>query len=342
MDVAVTAFVLRGDAGSLPFADASVDLIVTSPPYWSLRDYRDGDASLEGQIGNEPSPQEYIANLLRCTREWARVLKPSGSIFVNLGDKYANRTRGAWRGSSDGHTWRGHSPRYVRPKDFPEKSLLLLPERYRIAAMDELGLIVREVLIWSKPTPLPESVTDRCQRSHEDWVHLTKSQRYFSAIDDIREPHSPDSLRRSKSGSRHMKARNANLTRTGTGDYDGPNPLGKLPPSVWEIAAQPLRVPDELAMEHDAAFPMEWPRRLTLGWSPPGGLVVDPFGGTGTTALVASALGRRGVTIDRSAGYCRIAQWRTSDRGERARALGLPKPPPEPKGHPTLFDEVAS
>ncbi|GIH91978.1 DNA-methyltransferase [Planobispora siamensis] len=413
----MTAFVLRGDARHLPLPDASVDLIVTSPPYWGLRDYRDGEASLTGQIGNEPTPQDYIAALLECTTEWARVLKPTGSIFVNLGDKYANRTRGAWRGSSDGHTWRADSPRYIRPKDFPEKSLLLLPERYRIGAVDELGLIARAVIVWDKPNGLPESVTDRVRRSHEDWVHLTKLPRYYSAVDEIREPASdytrkPGNRRSTPPGQRRRAM------------ADTVNPLGSLPGSVWEVPTEPLKVPAELGVDHFASFPTAWPRRIITGWSPPGictacgegrrpavqvgenswerrkadgdpmrygdtgtgsathlqrslsdpadrayggfglraerritgyacacptpdaptrpALVVDPFGGTGTTALVASALGRRGVTVDRSADYCRIAQWRTADPRERARALDVPPPPPVHESQGSLFGEVPS
>ncbi len=397
----MTAVVLRGDARALPLPDASVDLIVTSPPYWGLRDYQDGEGSLAGQIGNEVGPREYIAALLDCTIEWARVLKPTGSIFVNLGDKYANRTRGAWRGSSDGHTWRADSPRYVRPKDFPEKSLLLLPERYRLGAVDDLGLIARAVIIWDKPNGLPESVTDRVRRSHEDWVHLTKLPRYYSAVDEIREPISsyarPAGARRATPPGQRRR----NMA-------DTVNPLGALPGSVWEVPTEPLKVPAELGVDHFAAFPTAWPRRIIRGWSPPAictacqegrrpvahrsvtdaqptrripgvgrdahsrhgqadagstlrgahsraiigyecacpepgapvrpAVVLDPFGGTGTTALVASVLGRRGVTVDRSADYCRIAAWRTADRGERARALGLPKPPPPVTGQDSLFD----
>ena len=97
---------LRGDARELPMPDASVDLIVTSPPYFGLRSYQDGGEHYDGQLGAESSPREFVDALIECTREMARVLKPSGSIFVNLGDKYANRTRGAWRGSSDRLTWR--------------------------------------------------------------------------------------------------------------------------------------------------------------------------------------------------------------------------------------------
>jgi DNA modification methylase len=116
------------------------------------------------------------------------------------------------------------------------------------------------------------------------------------------------------------------------------NPLGKLPGSVWTIPTQPLIVPEELGINHFAAFPMEWPRRIIRGWSPEGGVVLDPFGGTGTTALVAHALGRHGISVDLSADYCRLARWRTSDPGEIARAKQQPKPKPVivPDGQGTL------
>lgn len=333
----MTAVVLRGDARALPLPDESVDLIVTSPPYWGLRDYRDGEASLVGQIGHEPTPQAYIAALLECTAEWARVLKPTGSLFVVLGDKYANRTRGAWRGSSDGYTWRADSPRYIRPQDLPEKSLIGLPWRYAIGCIDQLGLILRAEIVWSKPSPMPESVTDRARRSHEQVFHFTRQQRYYSSTDAIREPHRAP---RRKAGATAFGARDANLVRTGTGAYVGPNPLGVIPGSVWEIATQPLRGPSHIAADHDAAFPPALVRRIVLGWSPVDGVVLDPFGGTGTTALVASVLGRYGITVDRSADYCRIAQWRVADPRERARALGVDPPPPTPAGQGSLFDDV--
>lgn len=100
------------------------------------------------------------------------------------------------------------------------------------------------------------------------------------------------------------------------------NALGKLPGSVWEIPTQPLRAPEHLEVDHFAAFPMEWPRRLIKGWCPPDGVVLDPFGGTGTTALVATMLGRTGISVDLSADYGRLAAWRSSDPKERARAAG--------------------
>lgn len=405
----MTAIILQGDARRLPLPDATVDLIVTRPPYFGQRVYTDAGRAYDGQIGAEASPLEYVAALLDCTREWVRVLKPAGSLFVVLGDKYATRyssLRGAGRRSleEDDSTRRRSGQNRT---GVPEKSLLGLPWRYALGCVDELGLILRADIPWSKPNGMPESVTDRVRRSHEQVFHFAKSPRYFAAVDEIREPHQPQSLSRAR---RNRFA--PDLSQTGVGSpntlnpADSCNPLGKLPGSVWEIATQPLAVPAHLGVEHFAAYPTELPRRIILGWSPtgictacgdgrrpvtaytgeqgrhPGGgatyrtmrpaggrdtnladaalrprtitgyacacpndsapthpaVVVDPFGGTGTTALVADVYGRTGITIDRSADYCRIAQWRTSDPAERARALGVPKPPPVVDGQGSLFD----
>lgn len=388
------AGVVRADARNLPLPDASVDLIVTSPPYFALRDYRDGEASLAGQIGAEASPQEYIAALLECTREWMRALKPAGSLFVNLGDSYYSG-----KGAPGQTTVDSKSPaRTVRraggnPLDGPpfgvgRKSLVGLPWRYAIGCIDDLGLILRAEIIWSKPNGLPESVTDRVRRSHEHWFHLVKQSRYFSAVDEIREPASgyarPNVATRAAPPGQRRRAM-----------ADTCNPLGALPGSVWEVATQPLIVPNHLGVDHFAAFPSALPMRIIAGWSPSGicttcgegrrpvaersrvadrpgrvqgrdrdallgghgadgragsrfaavsrisgyvcacplpvahtrpALVVDPFGGTGTTALAARALGRRAISFDLSHDYARLAQWRTSDPGELARVLGKPKP----------------
>lgn len=333
----MTATILRGDARNVPLADRSVDLVVTSPPYWALRSYTDGGEHYAGQIGAEPTPAEYIDSLIECTAEWMRVLKPGGSIWVNLGDKYATR----WSSRSEGgglHHDRGRDSRGGRnTTGSPGKSLLLLPERYRIACVDRLGLIARAVVIWSKPNGLPESVTDRVRRSHEDWVHLTKQARYFADVDAIREPHSPNTHpgrtrtvgSESGKGVRH---------RTFAGNSDMFNPLGRRPGSVREVSTQPLRAPAELGVDHFAAFPLDWPRWIISGWSPTGGTVLDPFGGTGTTALVADVLGRRGISVDRSADYCRLAAWRTTDPGQRAAALQVEKPTSQLAGQSDLFD----
>jgi DNA modification methylase len=324
-DLAPMPELLLGDARALPLADESVDLVVTSPPYFGLRDY-----GTPGQLGAEPTPAEFIAALIECTAEMVRVLKPSGSIFVNLGDKYAGSPSGPRSANTPEMQKRIGS---IRTETFqkrhrvqhgvPQKSLMMLPERYRIAAVDELGLIARAVIVWAKPNGLPESVTDRVRRSHEDWVHLTKSPRYFASVDEIREPvlH-PDWSRPGRSRGPSKEVRDLGETSAlRNADYT-PNPLGKLPGSVWTIPTQPLRVPAELGIDHFAAFPMEWPRRIIRGWSPSDGVVLDPFGGTGTTALVAAMNGRRGISVDLNPDYCRLAEWRAQDPKQRAKASG--------------------
>jgi DNA modification methylase len=414
-----TATVLRADARSLPLSDSYVDLVVTSPPYFALRSYTDGGGHYASQIGAEPTPREYIASLVECTREWMRVLKPSGSIWVNLGDKYAGANATRPKGfESSGLGTAGKYVAAAHRTGVPNKSLVLLPERYRIAAVDQLGLIARAVVIWSKPNGLPESVTDRVRRSHEDWVHLTKLPRYFSAVDEIREQHTgrltpnvqPLSVR---TGPAHVPG---NTPRKTSGpDGMGSNPLGKLPGSVWTVPTEPLTIPDHLGVDHFAAFPTEWPRRIISGWSPSGicvacgegrrpvtvttgetsaqrnarlgaldvavvpgretrsrpgqslahkgghnhvqsyqvtgyscdcpeptaptrpAVVLDPFGGTGTTALVAKVLGRHGISVDRSADYCRLAKWRVNDPGQIAKAMRVPPPPKALDGQGDLF-----
>jgi DNA modification methylase len=378
---------LLGDARALPLPDESVDVVVTSPPYLGLRDY-----GHDAQLGSEPTPAEFLDALIACTREMVRVLKPSGSIFLNLGDSYSGG----------------------RPGSTPTKSLQLVPERYRIRCVDELGLIARAVIVWQKVNSLPESVQDRVRRSHEDWVHLTRNPRYFAAVDEIRETYSDRVQQRQRYAGRDVPARSwsGDAGRNDGGGergilgfgHAGTNPLGKLPGSVWTVATQPLHVPAELGVDHFAAFPMSWPRRLIQGWCPrevctdcgegrrpvaaetgrvvssaavrelggtaahaygaqagrgdggterirtaaghnlpkrervlsgyacacpdttapaSPGVVLDPFSGTGTTALVATMLGRRGIGVDLNPDYLRIAQWRANDPKERARAAGL-------------------
>lgn len=318
---------LRGDARALPLPDDSVDLVVTSPPYFALRSYSDGGQHYDGQIGSEPSPAEFLDELIACTAEMVRVVKPSGSLWVNLGDKYNSAASGQQNGN--GHKSGLGGGRHDRMmgrgsvlRTVPNKSLMLLPHRFAIRCVDEIGLVVRQDQVWSKVNGLPESVTDRTRRSHEYFFHLTKSPRYFSAVDDIRQPLAAKSLTHRGGGESWGNERNPD-NNWADAKVRRPDPRGVLPGSVWEIASQPLKVPNDLGVDHFAAFPMEWPRRIIKGWSPPGGVVLDPFSGTGTTALVATMLGRRGIGVELSADYNRLAQWRCSDPKERARAAGL-------------------
>ncbi len=293
--------IVRADAASLPLADASVDLVVTSPPYFGMRTYTDNGATYAGQIGSEPTPAAYLAALWACTAEWARVLRPGGSMFVNLGDRYAGS--GGFHPaapSNQGKARRNLSPPLTTP-GYRTKTLMGLPWRYALGCVDELGLILRAEVIWAKlGGGLPEpSAVDRVRRAHEQVFHLVKQPRYYYA--------------------------------------GGTPPQGD---SVWGIVPVPLTPPARLGVVHFAAYPPALVRRIILGWSPPGAVVADPFGGTGTTAVTAAVLGRTGITVDRSADYCRLAAWRTADPGERCRALGVPKPPPVTDGQGELFNPL--
>ncbi len=326
--------VLQANALDLPLENDSVDLIVTSPPYFNLRSYKDNGEHYDGQIGAETTPAEFVDALIEATKEMMRVLKPSGSIWVNLGDSYVGyknnsstpRSLDGSKESRKGVKGGANVPpagRFgIEHLQAPNKSLIGVPWRYALRCVDELGLILREDVVWAKPNGLPESVKDRCARKHEYWFHFTLQPKYYSAIDEIREPHvrlwnetnggslTPGAKWADGAGGNHNN-------RCG---YPMPNPLGKLPGSVWVVQTQPLSVPKELGIDHFAAFPMEFPRRIIKGWCPDGGVVLDPFGGTGTTALVASVLGRHGITVDLSADYCRLAEWRVNDPKQREKA----------------------
>lgn len=327
----MTVHIIQADARRLPLADDSVDLIVTSPPYFGLRSYTDGGEHYDGQIGAEATPAAYVDALIDCTREWMRALKPTGSMWVNLGDSYSSGGRASYDTDVKNEGRGG-----LRPRDgLPPKSLRGLPWRYALRCLDELGLILRAEVIWQKPNGMPESVTDRVRRSHEQWFHFTQEQRYFTAVDEIRE--APSGY--SRPGIAGREARGGQRPRL---MRDTCNPKGRLPGSVWEIATQPLNVPEEIGTDHYAAFPTEWPRRIIAAWCPPSGVVLDPFGGTGTTALCADVAGRVGISVDASADYCRIARWRTNDPGERARAMGVPRPAPEMDGQTSLLDHLGA
>jgi len=209
--------IVRGNALQIPLADESCDLIVSSPPYWSLRAYQDNGESLEGQLGSEETPQAFIDNLMLVMAECWRVLKPSGSCFINLGDKFSNS--GGHNNATLGVPHVGASPKstlnngggrkmkalaeaervglqQATRRNAPDrynqnsggiraKSLMGLPWRFAIACIDA-GWILRSEIIFSKLNGLPESVVDRVRRSHEQIFHLTKQGKYFASVDEIR------------------------------------------------------------------------------------------------------------------------------------------------------------
>jgi DNA modification methylase len=279
--------VVRGDARSLPLADESVDLICTSPPYWSLRSYRDGGEHYQGQVGSETTPAEYVSELVgMIDSEWRRVLKGSGSLFLNMGDKMAG-SGGAGTTSGLGATpsaERGSERVFAKGAEMARaKSLLGLPWRVALQLIDR-GWILRAEIIWSKPNGLPESVTDRVRRSHEQVFHFVTEPRYYSAVDEIRTPGEVDRLQRSRAVEiaeaagltpAHLAAAKAvgvsdvgrgASVQTGAGkntaevrrlaaeakdalggyfrEWLGTPSLGRLPGSVWTIPTSPLIIPD--------------------------------------------------------------------------------------------------
>ena len=332
---------------------ASVDTIVTSPPYWNLRDYQ-----AAGQLGLEATVDEYVDELVRVFQAAARVLRPTGTLWLNLGDSYAGgssgeRTRGmnGRLGRSSGAEKQGQGDRARAPvAGLHPKDLLGLPWRVAFALQAD-GWILRDDCIWSKPNAMPESATDRPTRSHEYLFMLTRQGRYYFAQDAVREPFQTVPQRRYTSTAEQPKgpARAAagvqNPTSQGTGlilppqletlfgepepprrgdgrrvttrtQADGshenyepfgheegrerwPNEKGRNIRTVWEIPTQPY--PDA----HFATYPEALAERCIKASCPPDGTVLDPFLGSGTTALAARKLGRRAVGIELNPDYAR-------------------------------------
>lgn len=200
------------------------------------------------------------------------MLKPTGSLFINIGDKHATR----WSSHSEGgglHSGRGRDFRQRRNvSGVAEKSLIGIPWRYAIACMDEFGLALRAAIVWHKPNAMPESVRDRVVTSHELILHFTMQQHYYQATDEIREPHEGRPQRR-PNGHRERPQLGVlppQTWSTSARDEPGPDghPLGKLPRSVWPIPTVPLRLPPGVDGEHYAAWPPAVPSRIIRGWSP--------------------------------------------------------------------------
>jgi len=313
-----------GDAlDMISIPDDSIDLIVTSPPYFGQRIYLDGVGNpITHAVGSEATPAEYLDALASFMTEAWRVIKPIGSVFVNLGDKYAgsgghNNDRIQGTKYDPEIPTRDGPSRYVKVTEVRRKSLIGLPWRFALQAMDA-GWILRQELIWDKPNGMPESVTDRTRRTHEQWFHFTKNEMYFAAVDELREPHQEVSEKRAKRGQGEDWAKNRHppdQPPQGWTPETALHALGKLPSSVQRISTGGIRpTAEEKAKfglpDHFAPYPAEWPRFFILGWSPVGGLILDPFAGTGTTSLVAKILDRSSISIDISPAYVKLMNWR--------------------------------
>jgi DNA modification methylase len=285
----------------------SVHCVVTSPPYWGLRDY-----GVPGQLGLEPTPKEYVADMVAVFREVRRVLRADGTVWLNLGDSYARQG-----GKTDGlpRHWDGreNDPSGMHAKrslasEFGAKPKDLIGIPWRVAfALQADGWYLRSDIIWAKPNPMPESVTDRPTKSHEYVFLLSKSARYFYDADAVREA---DGGRGSGQVARKYRIdAGGNPNHPGNQGYAvpwEPNSAGRNLRSVWTIATQPY------PGAHFATFPEALVEPCVKAGCPEGGVVLDPFAGSGTTGRVANRLSRRAVLIELKPDYIDQAMLRNS------------------------------
>ena len=331
--------------------DESVNMCVTSPPYWGLRDYltatweggnaecnhqkdvrfsdtsgiRDtskdnvikentgkgsyykdvcpkcGAKRIDQQLGLEKTPEEYVDNMVNVFREVKRVLRDDGTLWLNLGDSYA----GSGSPGGDFRDGKGGDS-YLRPYNrkgngLKPKDLCGIPWRVAFALQAD-GWYLRQDIIWAKPNPMPESVNDRCTKSHEYIFMLTKSAKYYYDIDAIREPFESEDTSPRKSGIGH----GLNRKDRGVGREFFGNEKGRNKRSVWTIPTKPF------AEAHFAVFPPDLIIPCILAGCPEGGIVLDPFFGSGTTGVVAKRLLRNVIGIDLNKEYCKMAIKRLS------------------------------
>jgi DNA modification methylase len=330
----------------------SVNCCVTSPPYWGLRDYGVG-----GQIGLEGSLQEFLGKLVAVFEEVRRVLRPDGTCWVNMGDCYVTQAPGNDRPDHSGNDRTGtrglqgasrRAQRIMKPKRPPGLKMKdLVGQPWRLAfALQDAGWYLRRDIIWSKTNPMPETVHDRPATSHEYLFLLSKSKRYHYDAKAVMEPctgrtnargHGVNAKIRggltswqngpgSHDTVAHNKARgrvrqNASFSASIAGPVDKRNRR-----SVWTIPCQPFKG------AHFATFPPALVRPCILAGCPAGGLVLDPFTGSGTTGVVAMQEGRRFVGIELNPDYAEMARQRiaaevanptTEKRPRKKRAPGV-------------------
>lgn len=316
-DGAVSVRILVGDCRErlreLP--DASVHCCVTSPPYFGLRDY--GHA---GQMGLEPTPDEFVAGMVAVFREVKRVLRDDGTLWLNLGDSYAangaranNNGGGATGLKRDGRPEESRLQSAAKTKTLgmalpavstglASKQLLGIPWMLAFALRAD-GWYLRQDIIWSKPNPMPESVRDRCTKAHEYLFLLSKSARYHFDAEAIAEV----AIRAGDipGGNKSVDASRGDAAR------DMSRPVGETrnKRSVWEVATQPF------SGAHFATFPPALIEPCILAGCPKGGTVLDPFGGAGTTGLVADRLQRDAILVELNPEYAALAQQRLSGDG---------------------------
>lgn len=309
------AQIIVGDAAeSLAKLDAgSVRTCVTSPPYWGLRDYGN-----DGQLGLEGKPQEFVENLCKVFDEVWRVLADDGTVWVNLGDSYANggMSNPSAKSTLGGGKDRGAADYSIArkvPAGLKGKDLVGIPWRFAFAMQDR-GWYLRQDIIWAKPNPMPESVTDRCTKSHEYVFLFSKQPKYFFDSVSIREPFAESSLSRlaqdvkNQVGSTRANAgAKTNGNMKALGDPEG----GRNKRSVWNVGVARYKG------AHFAVYPPALIEPCIKAGSAEGDTVLDPFSGSGTTGEVALQNGRNYLGLELNPDYAALSEKRISD------AIGL-------------------
>ena len=282
--------------------EKSVQAIVTSPPYWGLRDY-----NADGQLGEELVPEDFVRTLTLLFNKSKRVLKDDGTLWLNIGDTYFGAKGGHWEGGnsitndttgSNYRMQRKAPPKHPRLKT---KDLTGIPWRVAFALQAD-GWYLRQDIIWHKPNPMPEAVKDRCTKSHEYIFLLTKSAKYFYDADAIKENTDVKGFRGgSKVTFRAGKEQLRNDKEEFTKDKEW---FGRNKRSVWKMNTKPYKE------AHFAVFPPELPELCIKAGSSEGDIVLDPFFGSGTTGWVAQRLGRKWIGIELNEEYIKIAEKR--------------------------------
>ena len=321
-----TARVLIGDVRQrLAEIDAGiVQTCVTSPPYWGLRDY-----GHNGQIGLEQTPDQYVAGLVEVFREVRRVLADDGTLWLNLGDSYASDTKGSG-GPDSSSTLVGTKAERNGQRMAPvrlrhglkPKDLVGIPWRVAFALQAD-GWWLRQDIIWAKPNPMPESVTDRCTKAHEYVFLLTKSDRYFYDADPIRQPLSAATISRDRAP--RGRSQNGGGSAKSLAGYAYTPELGNMTSSakganrrsVWTIPTKPY------AGAHFAVMPEALAEPCILAGSRPGDLVLDPFAGSGTVGVVALRHDRDFIGTELNPEYAALAEARIYDDGPLMNAVTL-------------------
>lgn len=284
-----------------------VQTCITSPPYYGLRDY-----GVDGQIGNEQTPKEFIDNLVEVFACVWDILSDDGTLWVNLGDSYYNYRPGKGQrvvansiASQKASEFEHSAKRGNKLDGYKEKDLMGMPWRLAFALQD-FGWYLRQDIIWSKPNPMPESVKDRCTKSHEYIFLLSKKPHYFFDSDSIKEKaHTTDDSNRDRDNSRlNNTPGRTRMAGLKTNHYEMKNKR-----SVWSINTKPY------SGAHFAVYPEELVEPMILAGSRVGDIVLDPFFGSGTTGQVAQNLGRKWIGCELNKEYESLQNERLSQQG---------------------------